>query len=187
MRHVLCLALAADLHLRQLAEADADELFTVVDANRAYLGRWLPWVERTREPSDSLQYIQAARERFAADEGVELAIIHGRAIVGMVGVSRLRDSSMRSAAIGYWLAEDAQGKGTMTAAVSALLEHAFTSLHLDRVEIRAAPENRRSRAIPERLGFREEGRLREAERDGERSAELVVYVMLAHEWRTKPS
>jgi ribosomal-protein-serine acetyltransferase len=49
------------------------------------------------------------------------------------------------------------------------------------VEVRAAPENRRSRAIPERLGFREEGQLREAERVKGRYLDSVVYGMLASE------
>ena len=54
---------------------------------------------------------------------------------------------------------------------------------LNRVEIRAAPENRRSRAIPERLGFTEEGTLRQAERVGERYLDSAVYAMLAEDWK----
>jgi ribosomal-protein-serine acetyltransferase len=75
----------------------------------------------------------------------------------------------------------------MAMAVSAVLDHAFGELHLNRVEIRVAPDNRRSRALPERLGFREEGVLRQAERHGEHYGDLTVYSMLAHEWEaTKP-
>ncbi|HEY2333416.1 MAG TPA: GNAT family protein [Solirubrobacterales bacterium] len=48
-----------------------------------------------------------------------------------------------------------QGSGTMTAAVRLLVDHALTVWQLNRVEIRAAVENRRSRAIPKRLGFRQ--------------------------------
>jgi ribosomal-protein-serine acetyltransferase len=43
----------------------------------------------------------------------------------------------------------------MTAAVRLLVDHALTVWQLNRVEIRAAVENRRSRAIPKRLGFRQ--------------------------------
>jgi ribosomal-protein-serine acetyltransferase len=50
-----------------------------------------------------------------------------------------------------------------------------------RVEIRAAPENARSRAIPGRLGFTQEGTLRQVERVGDRYLDNVVYAMLAED------
>ena len=70
----------------------------------------------------------------------------------------------------------------MTAVVSALLDHAFYEWELHRVEIHCAPENARSRAIPERLGFREEARLREAELVGGSYLDSVVYGLLEEEW-----
>ena len=54
----------------------------------------------------------------------------------------------------------------------ALVDHAFGELELHRVEIQAAGANRRSRAIPERLGFQQEGILREAECVGGRYLDL---------------
>jgi ribosomal-protein-serine acetyltransferase len=67
----------------------------------------------------------------------------------------------------------------MTGAVRALVDHALRGWELNRVEIRAAPDNRRSRAIPERLGFRQEGVLRQAERVSDRYLDSVLYAMLA--------
>ena len=86
----------------------------------------------------------------------------------------------RSTSIGYWLDEREQGKGIMTRAVRALVDHALGPWGLHRVEIRAAPENLRSRAIPERLGFEQEGVLKEAERVGDRYLDSVVYGIVAH-------
>jgi ribosomal-protein-serine acetyltransferase len=84
--------------------------------------------------------------------------------------------------IGYWLGEEFQGQGTMTAAARLLTDHALVGSELNRVEIRAASENRRSRAIPERLDFREEGILRDAESVGGRLLDRVTYSMLAADW-----
>jgi len=67
----------------------------------------------------------------------------------------------------------------MTRAVRVLTEHALFAWELNRIEIRAAVENSRSRAIPERLGFHPEGTLREAERVGGRYLDLALYAMLA--------
>jgi ribosomal-protein-serine acetyltransferase len=66
----------------------------------------------------------------------------------------------------------------MTAAVRALVAHAFDERELHRIEIAAAVGNARSRAIPERLGFRAEGVRRDGERHGERYLDLVVYALL---------
>jgi ribosomal-protein-serine acetyltransferase len=70
----------------------------------------------------------------------------------------------------------------MTEAVRALTTLAFEAWHLNRVEIRVAPGNTRSAAVPERLGFVKEGVLRQAERHGDEFKDSVVYSMLAGEW-----
>lgn len=99
-------------------------------------------------------------------------------MVGFLAV----DWTNRSTSIGYWLADAAQGKGTMTRAVASLTDHALTGWQLNRVEIRADVDNRRSRAIPERLGFQQEGVLRQAARIGDRYVDHAVYAMLAADW-----
>ncbi|MEP6673307.1 MAG: RimJ/RimL family protein N-acetyltransferase, partial [Chthoniobacter sp.] len=43
--------------LRQLALSDAEELFAVIDANRAHLRRWLPWLDRTHSLADARQFV----------------------------------------------------------------------------------------------------------------------------------
>jgi ribosomal-protein-serine acetyltransferase len=176
------LELPGGANLRPLDEADADELFALTDRNRAHLERWLPWVPMTRASSDSLQFIRMTRRQIEDDEGMQLALVDGDgAIAGMVGFHRF-DWLNGATTIGYWLAADRQGRGLMTEAVRALVDHAFGERELHRVEIAAAVENARSRAIPERLGFREEGVRRDAERHGDRYLDLVVYSLLESEW-----
>ena len=173
--------LGDDRSLRALEDADADELFALIDANRAHLAAWMPFVGQTRGTADSLAFIRAARRQCDENRGMQLAVIQGEQIVGVAGFHAI-DWTRRSTSIGYWLAADRQGAGTMTTAVSALLNHAFDRWELARVEIRAGVANQRSRAIPERLGFREEGVVRSAERIGTRVIDHVIYVMTAREW-----
>jgi ribosomal-protein-serine acetyltransferase len=168
--------------LRLLEECDADELYAVIDANREHLEPWMPWVEHEHEPADVLPFIRATRRQIADNDGLQTAIVdpEGR-IVGMVGVHNV-DWPNRKTSIGYWLARGEQGRGTMTAAVRAYVNHAFATWKLNRIMIQAAVENTRSRAIPERLGFREEGILREVERVGARVLDGVLYALLAADW-----
>ena len=165
--------------LRPFEDSDASELFALTDRNRAHLGPWLPWVPFTTSAADSLDFIRATRRQFEHDEGMQLALVDADgAIAGVAGFHRF-DWANRATSIGYWLAADRQGRGLMTAAVRALVAHAFDERGLHRIEIAAAVGNARSRAIPERLGFRAEGVRREAERHGDRYLDLVVYALLA--------
>lgn len=71
----------------------------------------------------------------------------------------------------------------MTAAVRALLDNAFHNFGLNRVEIRAAVENTKSQAIPRRLGFQEEGIVKEAEWLYDRYVDHIAFAMLAADWQ----
>jgi ribosomal-protein-serine acetyltransferase len=164
--------------LTLLEESDAEGLFDLVDRNRERLRPWLGWADDTRGADDSLAFIRATREQVATGQGFHGCLrVQGR-IAGCVGFQGIQ-RAFRSTAIGYWIGGEFEGRGLMTKAVRALVGHAFGDLGLHRVEIRCAVENARSRAIPERLGFRQEGILRGAERAAGRVLDIVVYGRLA--------
>ena len=166
--------------LRLLEESDAQELYAVVEANRDHLARWMPWAGG-QTLDDTLTFIRRIGDQLTNNDGFQTAVIEDGRIAGMVGFHGV-SWEHRLTSIGYWLAESAQGSGTMTHAVRALVDHALGTWRLHRIEIRAGVDNARSRAIPERLGFTQEGLAREAERIGERYVDQVVYSMLAGEW-----
>ncbi len=171
----------SDSRLRLLEEADAEELHALIYANRDHLSRWLSWAA-SQTFEDTLGFIRKTRGQLTKNNGFQLAIVCEGCIIGMAGYHSV-DWYSRLTSIGYWLAEEHQGRGTMTEAVWALTDHALSVWDLNRVEIRAAVENHRSRAIPERLGFREEGTLRAADRVGDHFLDSVVYSILAADWR----
>jgi ribosomal-protein-serine acetyltransferase len=163
--------------LRALEEADADELHALIERNRAQLARWLRWA-REQTPEQTLDYIQRARAKESEGGGLRRAIIAEQRIVGVVDFRQI-DWANRCAEIGYWLDQTHQGRGVMTAAVAALVNHAFDGLQLNRLEIRTAVENAPSRAVAERLGFRFEGTLRQSYRvTDERYSDDAVYSLL---------
>ena len=171
------LEVADGCYLRLLEEADAEELYRLVERNRDYLAEWMPWAA-AQTLEGTAAFVQAALRRHADRNGFEMGLILDERIVGAAGFAGI-DWVARATSVGYWLAEGHQGRGLMTRAVRALVDHAFGELELHRVEIQAAEGNRRSRAVPERLGFRQEGILREAECVGGRYLDVVVYGLVA--------
>ena len=174
------IALSGERSLRVLEESDADELYALIEANRAHLARWLPWAPgQTRE--GTLEFVRAGREQIDRRDGFQAGVVDAGRIVGVVGFHGI-DWQHRSTSIGYWLARGAQGRGTMSEAVGAMVTHALRTWGLNRVEIRASVENRRSRALIERLGFLYEGDARQAFRLADGFHDDAVYSMLAAEW-----
>lgn len=168
--------------LRLLEDADAEELYALIQANRVRLERWMAWAVTHDTVEETRAFIGASREQLQRDDGFQMAIVSEGRIVGMCGFHAV-DWHNRATALGYWLAEGEEGRGTMTAAVRALTDHAFGHWGLTRVEIRMDVENARSRAVAERLGFRYEGTLHQAYRiEGERYSDDAVYAMLASQW-----
>ncbi|MFC4450310.1 GNAT family N-acetyltransferase [Halorussus aquaticus] len=88
--------------------------------------------------------------------------------------------------ISYWLLPEARGEGYATEAVSLLLDHAFDTSGRHRVYARVVDFNEASRAVVERLGFTEEGRLREHVFLDGAYRDVVLYGLLRDEWDGAP-
>ena len=169
-----------ELLLRPPRLTDAENLFVLVDSNRDYLRRWLPWVDGVLSAKDYRPWIEGR----AGGNEYRLLIVYKGAVVGATGISDL-DSPNKAGEMGYWLAEDMQGRGIVTRTCRAILGYAFDELEINRMQIRVATGNRKSRAIPERLGLQFEGVLRQAELVNGEYYDLALYSMLASEWRER--
>jgi len=172
-----------DTYLRLFEARHAEELFSLVDAYREDLGRWFAWVERTKGPESARAFIERSLRQFADNAGFHAGIWHEGRLAGVVGCDGI-DWENLTTSLGYWLGVEFRGRGLATMACRILVDHAIFELGLNRVEIRCAAGNERGRAVAERLGFREEGVLREAQRLQDRHVDQVLYAMLAHDWRS---
>lgn len=166
-----------EIELRQFEERHAEELFALIEQNR----RRLYWLPASHSLEDTRKFIRHWLEKSAESKGFKAGIWCGGALAGAVGFNNI-DWQNKSVSLGYWLAAPFEGRGFVTQSCRVLIDHAFGGLGLNRVEIRCAAGNRRSRAIPERLGFTMEGVLRQAEWVGGRKDDQVVYGLLAGEW-----
>ena len=167
-----------DAVVRTFTPDDAEELFALVEANRDRLRPWMPWEATTLSPADTRDFIERSlvSETHLDANGIWV----GDELKGSIGLRV--DLLHASGEIGYWLDSGVVGRGLVTRACKMFIDHGFRELGLHRITIHAAVQNVRSRAVPERLGFTQEGVLRQADQVAGEYKDLVVYGLLEHEW-----
>ncbi len=138
----------------------ADTLYAKLDAERERLGQWLMFMGRTHAPDDTRGHIRRGWEEAGKAERIQTLVLRGDEIVGGLGAGGF-GGVLRRGELGYWLANDAEGQGVMTAALRALDAYLWRAFpRLARLQIRTAEANTRSAALAERCGFNREGLLR---------------------------
>ncbi len=172
----------ARLRLRPFEDADADDLFAL--QSNAYVLRYWdspPWEERSRADA----FIARCREMAADDAGVRLAVDR-LSDGGFLGWCTLTswNPDFRSATLGYVYGEVAWGQGYATEAADALLDWAFDTLDLNRVQAETDTRNLASARVLEKLGFVREGTLREDCVVNGDVSDSWVYGLLRREWRS---
>jgi RimJ/RimL family protein N-acetyltransferase len=133
-----------------------------------------------------------AREWFAEQEqarlrgdGLSFALAGPRdqdVVLGSVSLEEVRRDRGR-AAVGYWLAPQARGRGVATQAVRLLARWAFAELGLARLELTCGPGNEASQHVAERCGFSREGLLPSHVPFKEGRRDSVIYGLLPGELR----
>ncbi len=171
-----------DIRLEVTAAKHAEPLYEAVNDNRTHLAEFLPWVGNMQTVSDFLEYIQNCELLYEQKKEVSFVILNGGKAAGRIGLHHLNLQN-KNAAIGYWLTKEAEGKGIITRSCERLISLGFEKLELHRIEIKAAINNLKSRAIPEKLNFKKEGILRGAELVNGHYLDLVLYSMLKTEWK----
>jgi ribosomal-protein-serine acetyltransferase len=173
------IAVDDEVALRLAEERDAAPLYALIVQDRERLGAWLPWADSQTEDA-TRAFILNRRHAFADMSAVLFTVVYHDAPAGCIELGLY--SPDEAGTIGYWLGAQYEGHGVMTRACRALINFAFGDLGLRRVHLYAATENRRSRAIAERLGFTLEGVAREAVVLRGRPTDQALYGLLAREW-----
>lgn len=177
------LPLGEEAELRQLVMQDAPALFELTMRNRERLRRWMSWVDYVHCESDTRGFVRESLRAFRAGRSLQMGIWLNDKLVGTIGLFRASGAEPE-AEVGYWIDESAEGQGLVTRATRLLTQYAFEKWQVPVVRIRVEPENVRSRAIPERLGFRLRGEVQEDWADGTQRS-LLVYVMHAPDFRSR--
>jgi len=176
--------LSDDIALVPRTPSLAEAYHDLLAANHERIARWEPWAAAPPVLAETRAFIEASAQNWIA--GTELPVViavrrDGQwQLVGSVGLRIDRYS--RSGELGYWVDGAHEGRGLVSRAVAAVLDQAFGPLGLDRVSLHTDVANQRSRALARRLGFVEEGTLRQGLAFPAERRDAVAYSLLSAEW-----
>src|SRR4029077_434356 len=141
------------LSLEPLEGRHAEGLYQAARASRAELLPWMPWaIDITLEGNH--QYAADAGRSWEADEEYHFAVVEDDFVLGVMGLNRHPD---RSAELHYWIRSDRSGRGYTTEAGERILRWGADELGPESFTTWAGVENRASRRVAEKLGFRDTG------------------------------
>jgi ribosomal-protein-alanine N-acetyltransferase len=128
--------------IRLLAAGDAGVLSDVVQRNRSFLAPWEPVRPDSYFTVDGQrEAIAESLSRYEARAHVPYVILDGSGnVVGRINLNNVVRGAFQSASVGYWLAEEAGGRGFATEAVAEVVAAAFGELGLHRLEAGTVPE-----------------------------------------------
>jgi RimJ/RimL family protein N-acetyltransferase len=144
------------------------------------------WDHRSEQDVKAFVQMFLDRQKESPRTKFQLAITlpNSNKLIGNVGV-RKRDVKTYTADMGYELDPREWGNGYATEAAMAILQFAFEQLRVHRVSANAIVNNHNSLRVLEKLGMRQEGRLRENEYFKGHYWDTVIYGILVDEWRWK--
>lgn len=172
------------LIIRPYRDDDAYQLTEAYLESVNELKPWLTWSHTVSNdglsPLEVEQiFIKKAYAKWLLREELSFALTlkhDDTIIVGAICLRRI-NWSVPGMEIRYWLRTSQTGQGYMTEAVDALCHYAFLQLHAKRIDLMCDESNLRSRAVPQRLGFVQEGVLKNFDRtaDCNKLTNMVVY------------
>jgi ribosomal-protein-alanine N-acetyltransferase len=177
------------LRLATLVESDYSAWSSVRKRCRSWL---VPWEPRSKgaplPPEDAASFAARCgmreRER-QLGTGFGFGIFVEGRFGGEITLSSIQRGPFQNGSIGYWIDEELAGSGLIPEAVVVVLEFAFQTLRLHRIEVAIIPRNEASRRVVEKLGLRNEGvALGYLEINGEWE-DHVRYAMTGEEWERR--
>jgi len=178
----MAITIDKNIRLEVTSEEFAKPLFYVINNNRKHLSEFLPWVDNIQSEEDLRHYLQNCERLSQEKKEISFIILLNEKPIGRIGLHHLNLPN-KIGSIGYWLDKSVEGKGIVTKSCIELINYGFQKIDLNRIEIKASVKNLKSQAIPEKLNFKKEGILRQAEFVNNEFTDLFIYSILKDEWK----
>jgi ribosomal-protein-serine acetyltransferase len=160
-----------------MAKELAKELWEAAERSMPELGSWMAWAaDSSLEETES--FATRAEAQWASGTGFHFMIVQEADVIGAVSIE-VHGPLERIGELGYWVRSDRSGHGFATEAAESMVDFAFETIGLHRLELRAGVDNRASQRVAEKVGFQREGTFREASRGAESTYDSYLYGLLA--------
>jgi ribosomal-protein-alanine N-acetyltransferase len=129
-------------------------------SSEAFLTPWEPaWAEDHLSRKSFTNRVYWAQRSISQNTALPLFLFRREddVLVGAITLDNIRRGPAQSGTIGYWTGEQFARQGYMREAITTVVHHAFTQMDLSRIEAACLPENKPSRGLLERTGFKYEG------------------------------
>lgn len=176
---------APRLVLRCYAPTDAQARMDAVNASGRHLDGFFPPDAEGKKPSLAAHVAQlrAFRGKFDLDQDRLFAVFEAGTDRFIGEVCLLLRAGIAAREIGYWIRQDATGKGYVTEAAGVLTRIAFEHDRASRVDIMVSPDNTASANVARRLGYVFEGRLRDRQLAPHHPrGDLLSFTLLSREY-----
>ena len=152
MKRGLSLAAGRRVYLRYPAESDEGEFLEAVRLSRK-LHR--PWTDPPSTPEAFQRFL--AQNRLDDSKALLVRTLDGDQLVGVFNLSQIFRRGFQNAYLGYWVSARFVRQGYMTEGLELVLDFAFKTQKLHRLEANIQPGNLASKALVRRCGFHQEG------------------------------
>ncbi len=174
----------SEIVLKEIELSDAEDIFKLIDSDRKNLRTWLSFIDSTKEIEDTKDFIRSILFLPKDIRDLVTVIIYNEQKIGLIGF-KLTDFVNKKTEIGYWISKEFENKGIVTKSVVKMIDYAFNTLNLNRIQIKCGIGNEKSSKIPKKLNFKFEGIERSAELLNGKFIDAEVYSILKDEWTFK--
>ncbi len=144
--------------IRYPVASDCDEYLALRRASADFHRPWEPLPAAGVDPYSAEVFAEyLATSHTVSSERLLICRTDDARIAGSVNIGAIIRRAFQSAFVGYWIGAQYAHQGYMTEGLGLVIEHAFDTLELHRLEANIRPENVASLALVKRLGFRKEG------------------------------
>ncbi|MEM9951249.1 MAG: GNAT family protein [Chloroflexota bacterium] len=158
------------------------DVFDLVLANRDFIGEHLSWARQINTLNDMTRYLRRDLMGMAHERRWAWLIRYDGKIVGRIGLF-ITVPALQECELYYFLDEHYTGKGIITQVARIVVDFAVNVLHLKHILIGFSPQNPKSGAVAERLGFQYEYTMRDIELHGKEWRSLHFWGILAKDWQ----